>query len=71
MDIYNHLGAFIGRIDICSYKIKKIYDHKLNSILNNINTPKASNLYFSYYYFHYLTLVKDMDFNAKYKKIKS
>ena len=68
MDIYNHLGTFINRIDICSYKIKKIYDYKLNSILNNINTSKASNLYFSYYYFHYLTLAEDMDFNANQKK---
>ena len=37
MDIYNYLGAFISRIDICNYKMKKIYKHKLNSILNNVD----------------------------------
>lgn len=71
MDIYNYLGAFISRIDICNYKIKKIYKHKLNSILNNVDSLKASNLYFSYYYFHYLTLTEDINFNVKYEKIKN
>ena len=49
MDVYNHLGTFIGRIDAYNYKIKKIHGHKLNSILNNVDSLKASNLYFSYY----------------------
>ena len=71
MDVYNHLGAFINRVDIRDYKIKKNYDHKLNYILVNIDILKASNLYFSYYYFHYLTLIEDINFNVKYKKIKT